>query len=172
MESVALPALSRKPQPMTASRMSTSRTLFFLLSFLFFYSVGAQDSANYVCGGKVETEVEFNGGETAWESYVKHRIDTTVPLLRCAPPGTYPVEVRFLIEKNGTVGHTTAITKWGYGMEEELCRVLRLSPAWKPSTQNGKLTRTYRRQKFVFTVPLYTVAKPVIFSDPPNSAVR
>lgn len=118
--------------------------MFLIVYVVLFENAKAQAPVYRSSCEKVETEVEFKGGEAAWESYVKQHIDTTVPLLSCAPSGTYPVEVRFLIERNGTVGHTIAITKWGYGMEEELCRVIRTSPVWKPSTQNGKLTSTLR----------------------------
>jgi protein TonB len=37
-------------------------------------------------------------------------------------------------------------------MEEEVVRIIKKGPKWKPAVQNGKLVNAYRRQPVTFVV--------------------
>lgn len=48
----------------------------------------------------------------------------------------------FVIENDGSLNDVTVIRDPGYGMGEELVRVVKLSPKWNPARQNGNPVRS------------------------------
>ena len=48
----------------------------------------------------------------------------------------------FIIEKDGSLSDIKVLRDIGFGTGEELIRVLKLSPKWKPGKQNDKEVRT------------------------------
>lgn len=122
----------------------------FIILFLFSSSYG-QTVERLYCK-KVETSACFPGGDADWKLYLLKSINSEIPYIYCAPPGKYNVEVRFLIERNGDVCDIKPLTKVGFGMEEELIRIIHNSPDWTPATQNGRNVREYKRVTFTFNV--------------------
>lgn len=55
------------------------------------------------------------------------------------------VYVHFVIEKDGSLSSAKVERSLGYGTDEEAIRVLKLSPKWKPGSENGKPVRTIYR---------------------------
>lgn len=129
--------------------LSLVLTLFLSLTII---TIKAQDASDKVFD-KVEKEAEFTGGQNAWVKFLTKTLRPNVPIDKGAPAGTYTVIVRFIVSKNGTVTDIEAETKFGYGMEAELKRVIALSPEWKPAMQNGKPLNAYRLQPITFIVP-------------------
>ncbi len=101
---------------------------------------------------KTEIDPEFLGGVAAWRKYLERNLDALVPVKNKAPIGTYTVVAQFIVAKDGTVSDVKAITKHGYGMEEEVIRVIKNGPKWKPAIQNGKEVRAYKKQPITFMV--------------------
>ena len=101
---------------------------------------------------KAEVEAEFPGGTAAWTRYLKNNLDANTPVDNGAPEGTYQVIVRFIVSKDGSISDVVAETKFGYGMEAEVMRILRKSPPWIPAVQAGKPVRAYRKQPVTFLV--------------------
>ena len=60
------------------------------------------------------------------------------------------VYTTFIIEKDGSLSDIKILRDIGFGTGEELLRILKLSPKWKPGKQNNKKVRT-----------LYSVVVPV-----------
>lgn len=102
----------------------------------------------------VEQEATFLGGERAWRQFLAENLQPLVPVRKKAPLGVYTVAIQFLIEKDGSVSQITPLTKFGYGMEEEVIRVLKKAPRWTPALQNGKKVKAYRLQPVTFTVSI------------------
>jgi protein TonB len=127
-------------------------TLIVSLVFLSLVSKSQVFIKDYSCT-VIETEAKFKDSINGWDNYLKQTIDTTIPVVNCAPPGSYKIEVRFLINKDGALSEVKALTAHGYGMEAEAIRAIKSSPSWVPATRNGRLVRAYRRQSFVFSVP-------------------
>ena len=76
-----------------------------------------------------------------------------------APVGRYEIIIRFVVDKYGVIIEPPIpLTNVGYGMEEEVIRVIKTSPKWIPATQNGRAVSHRKRQSFTFTVsePLIT----------------
>jgi len=100
-----------------------------------------------------EIEANFPGGLKAWKTYLKVNINKDIPNINDAPPGEYMIQIEFFIEADGTTGRFKAITKYGYGMEDELIRVIKNCPKWEPASLNNINKPSLRRQTITFTIP-------------------
>jgi len=101
-----------------------------------------------------EKEATFPGGEKGWRSYLEKNLNPDVPVNRMAPPRTYTVRIKFIVQKDGSITDITAETYYGYGMEEEVIRVLQKGPKWIPAVQYGRKVKAYRIQPVTFVVSL------------------
>ena len=101
---------------------------------------------------QVEFEAEFPGGQVAWIEYLQKHLKANVPIKKKAPNGTYKVIVKFIVSKDGSISAIEPETNFGYGMEEEVMRVIRKGPNWTAAMQNGKAVNAYRRQPVTFVV--------------------
>lgn len=101
---------------------------------------------------KVEVEASFPGGEGQWRKFLERSLNASAPVDNGAPPGTYKVEVQFIVDKEGNVSDVKALSSHGYGMEEEAVRVIKRGPKWTPAIQNGRQVKAYRKQPITFVV--------------------
>ena len=101
---------------------------------------------------KVEREAEFTGGSKAWTRYLGRNLNAYIPVKKKAPVGTYQVIVQFIVAKNGKVKDITAETTHGFGMEEEVIRIIKEGPKWVPAMQDGHPVNAYKRQPIIFVV--------------------
>lgn len=97
-------------------------------------------------------EASFQEGSAEWKSFIAQNLKTTVPVTKGAPIGTYQVVVNFLVRKSGKLTDIEAETNLGFGMEDEVMRVIRKSPKWNPAVLMGKTVDAYRRQPITFVV--------------------
>jgi protein TonB len=101
---------------------------------------------------KIERQAEFTGGVGAWQKFLEKALDMNVGADNGARPGKYTVIVRFLVSTDGTVTDIVPLTKHGYGMEQEVIRVIKLSGKWNPAIQNREPVKAYRRQPVTFII--------------------
>lgn len=101
---------------------------------------------------KVEVEASFPGGEEGWRAFLGSLLNPDVPVKRKAPVGRYNVVIQFIVDKDGSVTGIKALTAHGFGMEEEVMRVIRQSPRWTPAEQGGRKVKAYRKQPITFSV--------------------
>lgn len=101
---------------------------------------------------KVDEKPEFKGGNLKWQSFIKRNLDSDIPTRNKAAKGDYAVIVKFMIKKDGSIGDVVAETNNGYGMEEEVIRIIKKSPAWEAGKINNEKVNSYQRQKIVFYV--------------------
>jgi len=101
---------------------------------------------------KVDVEATFSGGERAWRKYLEQNLNPNVPAENGAPVGIYTVIVQFIVDKTGTVSDIKALTNFGYGMEQEVIRIMKKSPMWTPASQNAKTVKAYRKQPVIFVL--------------------
>jgi hypothetical protein len=99
-----------------------------------------------------EQDAEFVGGQKGWTRFLERNLNPSVPVDKRAPVGTYTVVAQFIVEKDGSINNIKALTHNGFGMEEEVVRMLIKSPKWVPAQQFGKKVRAYRRQPVTFVV--------------------
>jgi protein TonB len=101
---------------------------------------------------KVEIEARFPGGDAEWRKFLERNINAGVATKNKAPEGTYTVIVQFVVDREGQVSDVRALTNHGYGMEEEVIRLLRRAPRWEPAVQDGRKVKAYRKQPVTFQV--------------------
>ncbi len=101
----------------------------------------------------VEGEAVYPGVASEWTKYLQKNLNPNVPVHNKAPKGRYVVIVRFIVAKDSTISDVVAETNHGYGMEQEVVRVIKKdNPKWVPVRQNGYVAKAYRRQSVTFLV--------------------
>ncbi|HEX6845616.1 MAG TPA: energy transducer TonB [Chitinophagaceae bacterium] len=101
---------------------------------------------------RVDMDATFPGGEAAWRKYLEQNLNPNVPVENGAPIGIYTVIVQFIVDKTGALSDIKTLTNFGYGMEQEVIRIMRNSPMWLPARQNNRMVRAYRKQPITFVI--------------------
>lgn len=99
-----------------------------------------------------EREAEFSGGSSAWSGFLSKNLNPNLPAKKGAPPGQYTVMIQFIVDNDGKVYDITPLTKFGFGMEEEVMRIIKKSPRWIPAQQYGRKVKAYRKQPITFVI--------------------
>ncbi len=97
----------------------------------------------------VDLDAKFNGN---WRQYLERNLVPDIPVNNGAPAGRYSVDVKFVVDVEGHVSDIIALTRHGFGMEEEAVRVIRKSAKWEPAVFDGRMVKAYRRQLITFVV--------------------
>ena len=136
-----------------------TRAVKLLFIFLFFHStkIFAQPDTIAIAAAdvvfeRVEVEASFPGGFEAWAKFLQKNLNAETPVKKGAKAGTYTVVVQFVVDREGNVSDLRALTHHGFGMEEEVLRVLVKSPKWLPARQSGRFVKAYRKQPITFLV--------------------
>jgi len=101
---------------------------------------------------KVEIEATFPGGTAAWRKYLEKNLRAEIATENGAPAGTYTVNVRFVVDKEGNISDVRALTSHGFGIEDEAVRAIKKGPRWSPGNQNGRAVNSYHTQPITFVV--------------------
>ncbi|WP_417939941.1 energy transducer TonB [Flavobacterium sp. RS13.1] len=86
----------------------------------------------------IEIKPEFPGGRVKFNRF----LDDNYKKSSKRPTIQGKLFATFIIERDGSLSNINVLRDIGYGTGEELIRVLKLSPRWKPGKQNGKIVRT------------------------------
>ncbi|RYY35351.1 MAG: energy transducer TonB [Sphingobacteriaceae bacterium] len=122
--------------------------LFLLLIFATFSSSFAQQTQkNAISATVADTSVytnvdefpEFPGGFEGLMQFIKTNL--RYPKRAQSKGITGRVILGFVIEKDGTLSRFKIYKGIGYGCDEEVIRVFKKSPVWKPGTTNGNIVR-------------------------------
>lgn len=139
--------------------MKMHSRLFFFVATLLSLSCLSQDEPagdTLSLDGKifrmVDSEASFPGGDDAWRMYLIRNVNGQVPTDKFAPPGFYTVIVQFIVDKNGDISDVKPLTNHGFGMEEEVVRIIKRGPQWKPALINKQPVKAYRKQPVTFQV--------------------
>lgn len=125
----------------------------YLLLFFTCFKLNAQtsdkDTSNYVFE-KVDIDAAFPGGEAKWRKFLEKNLNPSIPTDNGAPVGVYVVQVSFLIDKDGKIIDVRPLTSFGYGMEDEVVRVIKKGEKWTPAIVNGRTVKAWRKQPISF----------------------
>jgi len=83
----------------------------------------------------VQREPEFPGGQEAWISFLRKNLNSPQEL---EPGDKKMVSIRFQVSPEGTVTNFEIIQSAGKVFDNEVIRVLKKMPKWKPAIQNGE----------------------------------
>ncbi|HET7896928.1 MAG TPA: energy transducer TonB [Flavisolibacter sp.] len=101
---------------------------------------------------KVEIEASVNLSQ--WRRHLLSRLQRYIEdaAYDGMAPGTYTVNVRFLVEKDGSISHVKALNNPGYGLARGAVQVVKTGPKWRPGEQNGRKVRSYHTQPITFVI--------------------
>jgi periplasmic protein TonB len=101
-----------------------------------------------------KVEVEASVDREAWVDHLRQNLQR--PLEKAAnkgmKPGIYIVQVKFLVERDGSIADVQALNDPGYGLAKAAENVIKTGPRWQPGTQNGKIVRSYHTQPITFEI--------------------
>lgn len=113
----------------------------------------------------VDMEVNYTGevyktvapaypeGEEACAAFIQNAIHYPPDALRDL--AEYRARVEFVVEKDGSISmvHDNSWPPCEYSFADELIRVVKTMPKWKPATKNGKIVRCYAYVNYHFILP-------------------
>jgi hypothetical protein len=73
-----------------------------------------------------DVETSYPGGNEAWNKFLARNLNSNVPNKNNATIGRYTVYVIFIVDKDGSVSSVRAQTNFGFGMEDEVIRVIEI----------------------------------------------
>lgn len=82
----------------------------------------------------LEKQPEFPGGKAAWANFLNRNLRTPEDL---GAGEKKVVQIRFMVDVNGSVTGFEVIQSGGAAFDNEVIRVLKKMPRWKPAVQNG-----------------------------------
>jgi TonB family protein len=138
----------------TVTLLSTSRFIYYfgamkrtliLLSTLFLFTtchIHAQSTG-------ADTLASFPGGDEAFQKYISRQLQTTSAASAAQINGD--VEMSFVIDEKGIAGEFKPIRRLGYGLEDQVVRILRAMPRWQPGVISGRRIKTTFERKFYFS---------------------
>lgn len=104
--------------------------------------ISADDSAiksTDIIVNPIGKEPEFPGGITAFYKFIGANFKTPAEAAANKIEGKAYLE--FMVEKDGSLSEFKIVKDLGYGIGDEVIRVLKLSPTWTPGSENGKPVR-------------------------------
>ncbi|MDB5279061.1 MAG: energy transducer TonB [Ferruginibacter sp.] len=85
----------------------------------------------------VDSAAHFPGGMVEQNKFVAKNMNGAVGIDNGAKVGKYIVIIKFEVTSEGALVNFQKKTKFGYGLEDEVIRCLKLSPNWIPAKRNG-----------------------------------
>lgn len=113
----------------------------FLLTVAFFICSFTQVSAQeeepiFVI---VDQMPEFNSGPSGLGTFIHSNLSYPREALDNKKEGI--VIASFVVEKNGSVSNISIVRGLGYGCDEEVLRLIKMMPKWKPGKKDSKAVR-------------------------------
>jgi periplasmic protein TonB len=92
---------------------------------------------------------------TAWRKHLGRYLEPVIEEAaeKGMPSGTYTIQIKFLVERDGSINDVTALSDPGFGLATEAIKVVKKGPQWSPGRQNGRTVRSYHTQPITFIVP-------------------
>jgi periplasmic protein TonB len=101
-----------------------------------------------------KVEIEASVDQKQWIRHLQTQLQRYIEDAASSgmEPGTYTVQVKFLVEKDGSIADVQALNDPGYGLGKAAVDVVKKGPRWNPGIQNGKQVRSYHTQPITFVV--------------------
>jgi len=114
--------------------------IFLLTVFFFafaFQSVQAQEEEPFYV--VVDQMPEFPQGQEGLGDYIRGNLSYPRTALDAKKEGI--VIASFIVEKDGNITNIEIVRGLGYGCDEEVIRLIKMMPQWKPGLKDGKPVR-------------------------------
>ena len=134
--------------------------LFLVLINFHICSIGQYDTIRSIKGPGdtyfelVEVEAQYKGGSSAWKKYIEENLHYPEEAKKYFHAGSEQrIKTEFTIGTDSVIKDIIIKDDPGYGFKEEIIRLLTTAEKWRPTRQNGKDVRSYKRQEFIFRYP-------------------
>jgi protein TonB len=101
-----------------------------------------------------KVEIEATVDMRAWKRHLESQLQRYIEdaASQGMAPGQYTVQVRFLVERDGSITDVHSLNDPGYGLGKGAEDVVKRGPKWNPGEQNGRKVRSYHTQPITFVV--------------------
>lgn len=101
-----------------------------------------------------KVEIEASVDQKQWIRHLQTNLQRYIEDAASAgmEPGTYTVQVKFLVERDGSIADVQALNDPGFGLGKGAVDVVKKGPKWNPGIQNGKQVRSYHTQPITFVI--------------------
>lgn len=101
-----------------------------------------------------KVEIEAQVDQKQWIRHLQTQLQRYIEDAASAgmEPGTYTVQVKFLVERDGSIADVQALNDPGFGLGKGAVEVVKKGPRWSPGVQNGKQVRSYHTQPITFVI--------------------
>ena len=101
---------------------------------------------------KVEIEAKVDAKQ--WRRHLESQLQRYIEdaASQGMAPGQYTVQVRFLVERDGSIADVQSLNDPGYGLAKGAVEVVKRGPKWEPGIQNGRPVRSYHTQPVTFVI--------------------
>lgn len=96
-----------------------------------------EDDSQFVTGAVISINAEFPGGIDPFYTFFGNEFKTPENI----NTKNLKIRISFAVEKNGSLSYIESMPAVDKTIEQEIIRVLSLSPKWQPATSNGKKIR-------------------------------
>ncbi len=95
----------------------------------------------------IEVQPQFPGGQEAWISFLQRHLSSPAGL---EPGERKTVLIKFIVGEDGGISNFEIMQTGGKSFDNEVIRVLKKMPKWKPAMQNGKQIKVSFTQPVTF----------------------
>lgn len=101
-----------------------------------------------------KTEVEASVDKDEWNKFLSKNLQSIIEnaVKKGMKAGTYTVNIKFLVKKDGSVADVKAVNDPGYGLADASVAAVQTGPKWSPGIQNGKVVNSYHTQPITFVI--------------------
>lgn len=94
---------------------------------------------------KVETKVDCAGADSSWVQSLEKKVCQAIAEGKRMKKGKYLVKAKFILSKDGSLSDIACENNPGFGICDEIIRVLKKTKTWIPAEQRGKAVRDFRK---------------------------
>jgi hypothetical protein len=101
-----------------------------------------------------KVEIEPSVDQKQWIRHLQTQLQRYIEIAASngMDPGTYTIQVKFLVLKDGSVIDVKALNDPGFGLAEASVKTVQIGPKWNPALQNGKPVNAYHTQPITFVI--------------------
>src|SRR5206468_8291196 len=101
-----------------------------------------------------KVEIEAKVDPKQWRRHLESQLQRYIEdaASQGMAPGQYTVNVRFLVERDGSINDVQSLNDPGYGLKKGAEEVVKKGPRWSPGEQNGRKVRSYHTQPITFVI--------------------
>jgi protein TonB len=101
-----------------------------------------------------KVEIEAKVDPRQWKRHLESQLQRYIEdaASQGMAPGQYTVQVRFLVERDGSIADVQSLNDPGYGLGKGAVEVVKRGPKWEAGIQNGRPVRSYHTQPITFVI--------------------